>query len=89
MDTTIFATAQRIDVIGNFYVTFLYPGETATNRWLIDGAPRIDMVTTDFPGDDITAAVVVNRIPDVIAARPGVLCVDELPEGRYRHSLST
>ena len=89
VDTTIFATAQRIDVIGNFYVTFLYPGETATNRWLIDGAARIDMVTTDFPGDDITAAVVVNRIPDVIAARPGVLCVDELPEGRYRHSLST
>lgn len=87
VDATIFSTAEVIPVTGNFYVTFLYPGEAATNRWLIDGAPRIDMVTQDFPGDDITAAVVVNRIPDVIAARPGVLCVDDLPEGRYRPRL--
>lgn len=87
VDSTVFATREGIKLTGNFYVTFLYPEETATNQWVIDGDPKINMLTQNFPGDDITAAVVVNRITDVVAARAGVLCVDELPEGRYRHSL--
>ena len=47
---------------------------------LIDGNPPIDMtITGGVAGDLATAAMVVNAIPKVLAARPGLLTMRDLP----------
>jgi 4-hydroxy-tetrahydrodipicolinate reductase len=47
---------------------------------LIDGNPPIDMtITGGVAGDLATAAIVVNAIPKVLAARPGLLTMRDLP----------
>jgi 2,4-diaminopentanoate dehydrogenase len=46
----------------------------------IDGAPPIDMtITGGVAGDLATAAIVVNCIPKLLAARPGLLTMRDLP----------
>jgi len=47
---------------------------------MIDGTPPIDMtITGGVAGDLATAAIVVNSIPKLLAARPGVLTMRDLP----------
>ena len=47
---------------------------------MIDGTPPIDMtITGGVAGDLATAAMVVNSIPKVLAARPGLLTMSDLP----------
>jgi 4-hydroxy-tetrahydrodipicolinate reductase len=60
------------------------PGQTLVNEWWVDGEPDLHMLNDDWPGRMITCATVVNRIPDVIAAPPGLVTVDRLPLPRYR-----
>jgi 4-hydroxy-tetrahydrodipicolinate reductase len=46
----------------------------------VDGAPPVDMtVKGGIAGDHATAAIVVNSIPKLMAARPGVVTVKDLP----------
>jgi 2,4-diaminopentanoate dehydrogenase len=47
---------------------------------LVDGDPRVDMtVTGGFQGDIATAAITVNAIPKLMAARPGLVTMAEIP----------
>jgi 4-hydroxy-tetrahydrodipicolinate reductase len=47
---------------------------------LVDGTPTVDMtVAGGIPGDSATAALVVNSIPKLMAARPGFLTMRDLP----------
>lgn len=47
---------------------------------LIDGDPRVDMtVTGGFQGDVATAAITVNAIPKLMAARSGLLSMADIP----------
>lgn len=47
---------------------------------MIDGAPPIDMtIAGGVAGDVATAAIVVNSIPKLLAARPGLLTMRDLP----------
>jgi 4-hydroxy-tetrahydrodipicolinate reductase len=47
---------------------------------LIDGVPPIDMtIAGGVAGDSATAAITVNAIPKVMAARPGLLTMHDLP----------
>jgi 2,4-diaminopentanoate dehydrogenase len=60
------------------------PGEVDLNRWTLEGEPT---AVVDNPSPDthaVTCATLVNRIPDVITAPPGLLSVSELPRLRYR-----
>lgn len=62
------------------------PGQTDVNEWVVRGEPdelrlRNDRVPTRLA----TCTQVVNRIPDVINARPGLVTVSDLPRLRYRH----
>lgn len=46
----------------------------------LEGGPPLQMVVPGgFHGDIVTAAVVVNAIPRVVAARPGLLTMRDLP----------
>jgi 4-hydroxy-tetrahydrodipicolinate reductase len=59
----------------------MYVGaESPRDHVFIQGAPPIDMtISGGIAGDLATAAIVVNCIPNVMAARPGLLTMAELP----------
>jgi len=47
---------------------------------LVEGTPRLEtIVKGGVPGDEATAAMVVNYVPRVIAASPGLVTVRDLP----------
>jgi 4-hydroxy-tetrahydrodipicolinate reductase len=59
----------------------MYVGaESPRDHVLVDGTPPIDMtVTGGIAGDMATAAIVVNSIPKLMAARPGLLTTKDIP----------
>jgi 4-hydroxy-tetrahydrodipicolinate reductase len=54
------------------------PGETEHMMWTVDGRPASKIRVDRADGVHSSAACMVNRIPDVIAAAPGVRLVSEL-----------
>lgn len=60
-------------------------GESDENEWRITGEPELHLSNERVPTRLITCTSVVNRIPDVIAAPPGLVTLDRLPQPRYRH----
>jgi 4-hydroxy-tetrahydrodipicolinate reductase len=59
----------------------MYVGaESPRDHIYIDGTPPIDMtIKGGIAGDQATAAIVVNAIPKLMAARPGVITMKDLP----------
>lgn len=56
----------------------------------IRGIPGVHLrVSEGLQGDQATAAIVVNAVPHVIAARPGLLTMAELPLGFVRQSVTS
>jgi hypothetical protein len=76
---------QTIDGKGKINVSlelkmFVGAEATAADRVVIKGVPDLEMVIKGgVHGDRATAAMVVNSIPRVITARPGVLTMDDIP----------
>jgi 4-hydroxy-tetrahydrodipicolinate reductase len=67
----------------------LREGERESIEWLIQGDPPVRM-SIDPPSSQLTTATqLVNRLPDVVAARPGYVTLDQLPPLRYHRSLVT
>ncbi|GGZ36735.1 dihydrodipicolinate reductase [Streptomyces inusitatus] len=57
------------------------------NEWNLtdsSGRPTLHLRDSDLDTAHTTCATLVNRIPDVIAARPGIVTVDKLPQLRFR-----
>lgn len=59
-------------------------GEGDINEWTIEGEPNLFLSNGTVPTQTTTCTQLVNRIPDVIAAPPGIVTVDKLPRLRYR-----
>jgi 4-hydroxy-tetrahydrodipicolinate reductase len=59
----------------------MYVGaESPRDHVLIDGLPPIDMtIAGGVAGDVATAAIAINSIPKLLAARPGLVTMRELP----------
>ena len=54
--------------------------DVAADRVIVHGIPDVDMVIKGgVHGDRATAAMVVNSIPRVVSAQPGVLTMDDIP----------
>jgi hypothetical protein len=76
---------QTIDGKGKINVSlelkmFVGAEATAADRVIIKGVPDLEMeIKGGVHGDRATAAMVVNSIPRVITARPGVLTMDDIP----------
>jgi 4-hydroxy-tetrahydrodipicolinate reductase len=52
----------------------------AADRVIVKGVPNVEMeIKGGVHGDRATAAMVVNSIPRVVSARPGVLTMDDIP----------
>lgn len=54
------------------------PGEVEHMSWSVDGMPRTRIRVERSDSAHATAASLFNRIPDVLAARPGVVLISEL-----------
>ena len=61
------------------------PGETDVNEWHVRGEPNLHLRNDAVPTRLITCTSVVNRIPDVINAPPGLVTLDALGKPRYKH----
>jgi hypothetical protein len=76
---------QTIDGKGKIAVSlelkmFVGAEATAADRVIIKGVPDLEMeIKGGVHGDRATAAMVVNAIPRVMTARPGVLTMDDIP----------
>ena len=76
---------QTIDGKGKINVRLelrMYVGaeDIAADRVIVKGVPDLEMeIKGGVHGDRATAAMVVNSIPRVISARPGVLTMDDIP----------
>lgn len=54
--------------------------DVAADRVIVRGVPDLEMeIKGGVHGDRATAAMVVNAIPRVVSARPGVLTMDDIP----------
>jgi 4-hydroxy-tetrahydrodipicolinate reductase len=54
--------------------------DVAADRVIVRGVPDVELeIKNGVHGDRATAAMVVNSIPRVITARPGVLTMDDIP----------
>ena len=60
-------------------------GETDNNFWKVQGEPNLQLNCEDANYRFTTCSTLVNRIPDVIAAAPGLCSLDMLTPPRYRH----
>lgn len=76
---------QTIDGRGRINVSLelrMYVGAeaVAADRVIIKGVPNVELTIKDgVHGDRATAAMVVNCIPRVLNAKPGVLTMDDIP----------
>lgn len=84
-ETVTMQTAEGIQLSFEMAGYVHAPEEPSINEWSIHGEPELHLVVPDLPVDMVTCATLVNRIPDVLAAPPGIATVDRLPPPRYRH----
>lgn len=87
-EITRFAFAGGETAEGRFVSAWLEPGEIAHNEWRIEGLPDLVLRSDALQGAEAAMASVINRIPDVLAAPPGLLGVENLGLPRHRRSLS-
>lgn len=85
VDTTEVETKEgprfRFSMEGRVYKE----GETDTNEWRVRGEPELQLRNDSVPTQFITCSSVVNRIPDVIRAAPGLITLDRLGKPSYKH----
>ncbi|WP_050930163.1 hypothetical protein [Aestuariivita boseongensis] len=60
-------------------------GENDTNLWQVTGEPNLQLECDDANYRFTTCSTLINRIPDVIAAAPGLQSLDGLNPPSYRH----
>lgn len=80
-ETTVIETAEGITFRCEFISKMAeeHKGETGNlNRIVVEGEPNLDLVTTDKHGEMTTTASMLNRIPDVLNAGPGLKTVADL-----------
>ena len=63
------------------------PDEFDKNVWTVEGEPTTT-ITVEKPATvELTCATVVNRIPDVIAAKPGYITVEKMGDLQYKFNV--
>ena len=89
IDRTCITTAQgpafEFSMEGRVY----RPGERDSNSWQVHGEPELMLENPVVPYRFTTCSTLVNRIPDVIRAAPGLVSLDQMEAPGYRNSLST
>ena len=86
---TEIGTKQKILFRSEFITRILRKDETEDSNWFIKGTPDLYLSNINLPGPLATCAAMVNRIPDVIKSKPGLITVDKLPKPKFRYSSFT
>lgn len=60
------------------------PEEYDKNEWTVEGEPTTTITVAKPDTVELTCATIVNRIPDVINAKPGYVTTNELGDLQYR-----
>lgn len=72
-------TQEGVSAVAEIDLRLTKEGEDEWIGWTVDGDPPAQMTLQGLDSGHATASSVVNRIPDVIAAPPGVISVDQMP----------
>ena len=60
------------------------PEEFDKNEWTVEGEPNTTIIVNKPSTVELTCATIVNRIPDLINAKPGFIGTFEMDELKYR-----
>lgn len=77
-------TEEGIELAAEFQAKLRESDEVESNRVTITGSNSMSVNINGMCGFENTAAIVVNRVPDVIAARPGFLTVRDMPRPSHK-----
>lgn len=77
-------TEEGIDLVCDFVSKMSEEGDTDLNKWEIKGIPTINIITENMQGEITTGSNIINRIPDVINAEPGVIAAGQMPAPFYK-----
>ncbi|MCW5950671.1 MAG: hypothetical protein KIT69_00145 [Propionibacteriaceae bacterium] len=77
-------TAEGIELVAEFQAKLGEGDEVESSRVTITGSNSVTVHVDGMSGFENTAAIVVNRIPDVLAARPGYLTVGDMPRPSHK-----
>ena len=72
-------TEEGIELACDFVSKMSEEGDTDLNKWEIKGVPAINIITEHMQGEITTESNIINRIPDVINAAPGVISASQMP----------
>lgn len=86
--TTTIETDRDLTVSCTFVSKLKEEGDTAYNSWEIKGVPDLFLKCDDMHGEIATTGAIINRIPDVLDARPGFLTACDMPVPYYRYDLT-
>lgn len=73
-------TKEGITLTNSTKVKVLTEGEAPGTSWTIKGEPDLHVELGDICGEITTASTTINRIPQVINARPGIVTLADLTE---------
>jgi 2,4-diaminopentanoate dehydrogenase len=72
------STREGVVVTGQLELRLTRPHEAERLGWTIDGDPPAELALSGLDTGHATASSITNRLPDVIAAPPGLVTVDQL-----------
>ena len=85
MSAVVTANTKEGVVIEAECVGYVYgPKDVDRNEWTIEGEPSTTVVITEPKTVELTCATIVNRLPDVINAKPGFIPTCDMDELMYR-----
>lgn len=79
-------TEEGINLTTSMIIKVLEEGEKPGTTWDVKGEPDLHIELNDICGEITTASITINRIPDIINAKPGIVTLaDLLIRPTYRH----
>ena len=79
-------TEEDIPLTYHMIIKCLEPGDKAGTSWTITGEPTLHCELGDIFGEITTSATAINRIPQIVKGRPGILTqADILERPIYHH----
>lgn len=81
---TCMETEEGVVLSANFYEKLREEGDTERNYWRVEGMVTLELLTKEMYGEVTTCTTIVNRIVDVINAKPGYLSASDMPVPKYR-----
>ena len=80
-------TEEGITLVTKCVCKVYAPDEFDINEWTVEGEPNTTITVQRPATVELTCASVVNRLPDLVAAKPGFVPTAEFGELNFKHTL--